>query len=63
MQALFELPQRLPFAGMRDAVRSWLALPQNFNQIADARLAALNQIEQAQPLTVGKGRKQEHQIG
>jgi hypothetical protein len=40
-----------------------LALPQYFNQIADAHLAARNQIQQAQPCPVGKGRKQQRQIG
>jgi len=35
-----------------------LTLPQYLNQIADAHLTPGNQIEQAQPCPVGKGRKQ-----
>jgi hypothetical protein len=35
-----------------------LALPQYFNQIADAHFAARNQIQQAQPCAVGKSREE-----
>jgi len=40
-----------------------LPLPQYFNQITDAHLTSCNQIEQAQPCPVGKGRKQRGQAG
>jgi len=40
-----------------------LALAQDLNQVTYANLSPCNQIEQAQPCSIGKGRKQRNQIG
>jgi hypothetical protein len=40
-----------------------LALPQYFNQIADANLAARYEIQQAEACSVGKSGKQGDQVG